>query len=184
MTCPFWYLERVLKIQVSGGVTLLLSKMLLTLQRILVLSYSGSSILWWLDHEEKVTMALWNNRKYSPNDKVSHLTGPHFSSTPLWKIWILHRICSGSYIFPFLAVELQKQLINWIWYRYYQSLDCLKPKNGHMLTELAHLLSSCPLNMEKPRTASSSVGCITGLLNECWSRRDCWVICFCSLQQP
>jgi len=87
---------------------MLLCKMLLTFQGILVLPTSDSSILWWPDHKEEVTMALWNNRKYSPNEIVSHHTGPQSSSTPLWKIWILHRICSGTYMSPFLGGKLKR----------------------------------------------------------------------------
>lgn len=47
---------------------------------------------------------------------------------------------------------------------------------------LAYLMSSCPLYIEKPRFASSSLGWIVGLWNECKSARICRDVCFFRLQ--
>ena len=199
---------------------MLLCKMLLTFQRILVLPTSDSSILWWPDHEEEVTTALWNNSKYSPYDTVSysathchtvphsathchtvphnathchtvphnathchtvsHHTGPQSSSTPAWKIRILQRVCSGNYVSPFLGWKVAEATNELGLIKIYSVTGLFTAQQE----EHTHLLSSCPLYIEKPRTASSSLSCTAGLLYACTSKRDSGAICFFSLQQP
>ena len=193
-----------------GCDTMLLCKMLLTFQRIKVLATSDSSILWWPDHEEEVTMAIWNNRKYSPNDTVSHHTGPQSSSTPMWNIRILHRVCSGTYMFPFFRWKVTDATTELGLIKIFSVTGLFtaqQREHTHLLSSCplmsacplmsgcplmsacppisaCPLLSACPLNIEKPRSPSSSLDCIAGLLFDCTSRGDFCATCFFSLQQP
>jgi hypothetical protein len=211
--------------------TMLLCKILLTFQRILVLPTSDSSILWWPDHEEEVTMALWNKRKYSPNDTATHChivshnatvsynatvshsvtqchtvshnatqchTVPHnvthchtvaHSVTPHRSSVFINTSVKNSNLAKSMFWNLHVPIFGWKVAEATNEMGLIKIYSVTGLftaqhEEHTHLLSSCPLYIEKPRTASSSLGCIAGLLYECRSKRDPGAICFFSLQQP
>jgi len=158
---------------------MLLCKILLTFQRIMVLPTSDSSILWWHDHEKEVTMALWNNRKYSLNDSVT----PHRTSV------FINTSVKNSNLAQNMLWNLRVPIFGWKVAEATNELGLIKIYSVTGLftaqqQEHTHLLSSCPLYIEKPRTASSSFGCTVGLSFAGTSRRDCSASCFFSLQQP
>jgi len=160
---------------------MLFCKMLLTFQRILVLPTSDSSILWWPDHEEEITMTLWNNRKYSLTqwDSIT----PHRTSVFTNTIVKISNLAQNMFwnlhfpIFGWKVAEATNEL------GLIKIFSVTRFFTGQQW-EHTHLLASCPLNIEKPRTASSSLGSIVGILNGCRLGCDFSAICFFRLQQP